>query len=43
MVTSDLAAYQRLQDDRLTALPGILRMTSTLVLKRIVHDRPLPA
>ena len=43
VVTSDLAAYQRLQDDRLTALPGILRMTSTLVLKRIVHDRPLPA
>ena len=43
VVTADLAAYQRLQDDRLTALPGILRMTSTLVLKRIVHDRPLPA
>jgi DNA-binding Lrp family transcriptional regulator len=43
VVTADLAAYQRLQDDRLTSLPGILRMTSTLVMKRIVHDRPLPA
>jgi DNA-binding Lrp family transcriptional regulator len=43
VVTADLAAYQRLQDDRLTALPGILRMTSTLVMKRVVHDRPLPA
>jgi DNA-binding Lrp family transcriptional regulator len=43
VVTADLAAYQRLQDDRLTALPGLLRMTSTLVMKRIVHDRPLPA
>jgi DNA-binding Lrp family transcriptional regulator len=43
IVTSDLAAYQRLQDDRLTVLPGLQRMTSTLVMKRIAHDRPLPA
>jgi DNA-binding Lrp family transcriptional regulator len=43
VVTADLAAYQRLQDERLTALPGVQRMTSTLVMKRIVHDRPLPA
>jgi len=42
IVTTDLAAYQRLQDDKLTALPGVQRMTSTLVMKRIVHDRPLP-
>ena len=43
VVTTDLAAYQRLQDDRLSVLPGVQRMTSTLVMKRIVHDRPLPA
>lgn len=43
IVTSDLAAYQRLQDEKLSALPGILRMSSTLVMKRLVHDRPLPA
>ena len=43
IVTSDLAAYQRLQDDRLAVLPGVQRMTSTLVMKRIAHDRPLPA
>ena len=43
IVTADLAAYQRLQDEKLAALPGILRMTSTLVMKRVVHDRPLPA
>ena len=43
IVTADLAAYQRLQDDQLTSLPGVQRMTSTLVMKRIVHDRPLPA
>jgi len=43
IVTTDLAAYQRLQDDRLTTLPGVQRMTSTLVMKRVVEDRPLPA
>jgi DNA-binding Lrp family transcriptional regulator len=42
VVTADLAAYQRLQDDRLTALPGVQRMTSTLVMKRVVEERPLP-
>ena len=43
IVTTDLAAYQRLQDEQLSALPGVQRMTSTLVMKRIVQDRPLPA
>jgi DNA-binding Lrp family transcriptional regulator len=43
IVTTDLAAYQRLQDEKLSALPGVQRMTSTLVMKRIVTDRPLPA
>jgi DNA-binding Lrp family transcriptional regulator len=43
IVTTDLAAYQRLQDEQLSALPGVQRMTSTLVMKRIVPDRPLPA
>jgi DNA-binding Lrp family transcriptional regulator len=43
IVTTDLAAYQRLQDEKLLALPGVQRMTSTLVMKRIVHGRPLPA
>ena len=42
IVTTDLAAYQRLQDEQLSALPGVQRMTSTLVMKRIVQDRPLP-
>jgi DNA-binding Lrp family transcriptional regulator len=43
IVTADLAAYQRLQDEKLSVLPGVQRMTSTLVMKRVVHDRPLPA
>jgi DNA-binding Lrp family transcriptional regulator len=42
ILTKDLAAYQALEDDHLTALPGVQRITSTLVMKRIVHDRPLP-
>lgn len=43
IVTTDLAAYQRLQDEKLSALPGVQRMTSTLVMKKVVTDRPLPA
>jgi DNA-binding Lrp family transcriptional regulator len=42
IVTTDLAAYQVLEDDHLAALPGVARITSTLVMKRIAHDRPLP-
>jgi DNA-binding Lrp family transcriptional regulator len=42
VLTADLAAYQRLEDDRLAALPGIQRLTSTLVMKQIVDERPLP-
>jgi len=43
IVTTDLAAYQRLQDEKLSVLPGVQRMTSTLVMKKVVNDRPLPA
>lgn len=42
VLTPDLAAYQRLEDDHLAALPGIQRLTSTLVMKQIVDNRPLP-
>ena len=43
IVTADLAAYQQLEDDQLAVLPGIQRLTSTLVMKQVVTDRPLPA
>lgn len=43
VLTADLAAYQRLEDDHLATLPGIQRLTSTLVMKQVVDDRPLPA
>jgi DNA-binding Lrp family transcriptional regulator len=42
VVTADLAAYQVLEDDHLTSLPGVQRITSALVMKRIAWDRPLP-
>jgi DNA-binding Lrp family transcriptional regulator len=42
VVTSDLATYQELEDNVLSALPGIQRLNSTLVMKRVVDDRPLP-
>ncbi|OKK01053.1 Lrp/AsnC family transcriptional regulator [Amycolatopsis sp. CB00013] len=42
IVTADLAAYQRLEDDALSALPGVQRLNSTLVMKQVVNDRPLP-
>ena len=41
VVVRDLPAYQRLYDERLTRLPGVLRMTSTLVMKHVVTNRPL--
>jgi DNA-binding Lrp family transcriptional regulator len=42
IVTADLAAYQQLEDDVLAALPGVQRLNSTLIMKRVVNDRPLP-
>lgn len=42
IVTADLNAYANLEDDTLAALPGVQRLTSTLVMKRVVNDRPLP-
>ena len=42
VITRDLAAFQQLYDDELSALPGVQRLTSTLVMKSIVEDRPLP-
>jgi DNA-binding Lrp family transcriptional regulator len=40
VATADIAASQRLRDERLATLPGVQRLTSTIVMKRIVTDRP---
>jgi DNA-binding Lrp family transcriptional regulator len=42
VATTDLNAYQELRDRKLAALPGVQRLTSTIVMKRIVDDRPYP-
>jgi DNA-binding Lrp family transcriptional regulator len=43
IVTADLGAYQRLEDDVLATLPGVQRLNSTLVMKNVVAERPVPA
>ena len=42
VVTRDLSSFQRLYDERLSALPSVLRLRSTLVMKSIFQNRPLP-
>ena len=39
VATASLAAYQALRDEKLAALPGVQRLTSTIVMKRVVADR----
>jgi DNA-binding Lrp family transcriptional regulator len=42
VATADIAAYQTLRDEQLATLPGVGRLTSTIVMKRIVEERPYP-
>lgn len=42
VIARDLADFQRLYDERLSDLPGVRRLTSTLVMKSVVEDAPLP-
>jgi len=42
VVTADLNAYATLEDESLASLPGVQRLDSTLVMKRVVEERPLP-
>ena len=43
VATADLAAYQVLRDEKLATLPGVQRLSSTIVMKRVVDNRPYPA
>jgi DNA-binding Lrp family transcriptional regulator len=38
----DLADFQRHYDSQLAHLPGVQKLTSTLVMKTVVNARPLP-
>jgi len=42
VATASLEAYQTLRDHNLATLPGVQKLTSTIVMKRIVDDRPYP-
>jgi DNA-binding Lrp family transcriptional regulator len=42
VVATDLDDYATLRDHKLATLPGVQRITSTIVMKRIVDNRPLP-
>jgi DNA-binding Lrp family transcriptional regulator len=42
VATADIAAFQKLRDEKLARLPGVQRMTSTIVMTRVVDNRPLP-
>jgi DNA-binding Lrp family transcriptional regulator len=41
-VARDLPAFQNLYDERIATLPGVQRLSSTLVMKSVVENRPLP-
>jgi len=41
VITRDLTAFQQLYDEKLSALPSVQRLTSTLVMKSVVQGRPL--
>jgi len=42
VVARDLDSFAALRDQELATLPGVQRLTSTIVMKRIVENRPLP-
>ncbi|ARU94820.1 Lrp/AsnC family transcriptional regulator [Tatumella citrea] len=42
VVTTDLTAFRQLYDGKLSAMPGVLHLRSTLVMKTVVQDRPYP-
>jgi DNA-binding Lrp family transcriptional regulator len=42
VATTDIETYQILRDEKLAALPGVQRLSSTIVMKRVVDERPFP-
>ena len=42
VATADLESYAALRDEKLATLPGVQRLTSTIVMKRVVDRRPFP-
>ncbi|MFZ3592563.1 Lrp/AsnC family transcriptional regulator [Streptomyces sp. BH104] len=42
VAAADLTAFQQLYDQQLARLPGVQGLNSTLVMKNVVTNRPLP-
>jgi DNA-binding Lrp family transcriptional regulator len=42
VITRDLPAFQEFYDEHLATLPGVQRLSSTIVMKTVVENRPLP-
>ena len=42
VIANDLPDFQRVYDDHLATLPGVQRVRSTLVMKTLCENRPLP-
>nr|BFE73619.1 hypothetical protein GCM10020092_069200 [Actinoplanes digitatis] len=42
VATADPEAYRRVRDEKLATLPGVRRLTSTIVMKNVVDERPYP-
>ncbi|QSE82111.1 Lrp/AsnC family transcriptional regulator [Rhodococcus koreensis] len=42
VITRDLPGFQALYDESLATLPGVQRLSSTLVMKSVADNRPLP-
>lgn len=42
VATADIDAYQSIRDEKLATLPGVGRLSSTIVMKRVVDERPFP-
>jgi DNA-binding Lrp family transcriptional regulator len=42
VIARDLPAFQQIYDDVIAALPGVQRLSSTIVMKSVVENRPLP-
>jgi DNA-binding Lrp family transcriptional regulator len=42
VVAAGLDDYARVRDEKLATLPGVRQITSTIVMKRVVDNRPLP-
>ncbi|GAA1694644.1 Lrp/AsnC family transcriptional regulator [Microbacterium sediminicola] len=42
VVTRDLPHFQQVYDEHLSALPGVQRLNTTLVMRQVIDDRMLP-